>query len=225
MIVSTERGVGKRYRWRRRRARTAVAQAQAQAQAQAPVGEPLLANISPLCEQLLVVAAAVGVAFALSEVAVVLQRPVVKLLPAVSEALKRGVLVADGSSLAFSTVDAWQAVVATVPAPVMLCLREEVAALRSEVATVRSEVATIRDTVGSGAELAAAEEPDGCAAWSSLTDIERTIAVLVGRGLTNRQVSAQLYRSPHTVNYHLRQIFRKLNIRSRVELARLGPPE
>src|SRR5262249_47445304 len=143
MIGSTERGVGRRYHYHRRRRRTRTSMTQAS------VVEPLV-RMSPSCEQLLVVAAAIGVAFTLSEVAVVLRRPVVKLLPAVSEALERGMLVADGRSLAFSTVDAWEAVVVTVPAPVMLCLREEVAALRSEVAAVRDEVASVRDEVGSG---------------------------------------------------------------------------
>lgn len=56
--------------------------------------------------------------------------------------------------------------------------------------------------------------------WRTLTDPERDIARLVGAGLTNRQVAKQLFLSPHTVNYHLRVIFRKLDIRSRVELAR-----
>jgi DNA-binding CsgD family transcriptional regulator len=39
--------------------------------------------------------------------------------------------------------------------------------------------------------------------------------------MTNRQVAAQLYLSPHTVGFHLRQIFRKLEIGSRVDLTRL----
>ncbi|WP_433831161.1 helix-turn-helix transcriptional regulator [Actinoplanes sp. CA-015351] len=59
--------------------------------------------------------------------------------------------------------------------------------------------------------------------WAGLTDMERTIAHLVGRGLTNQQASRQVSLSPHTVNYHLRQIFRKLGVRSRVEIARLMP--
>ncbi|MCP2260038.1 regulatory protein, luxR family [Streptoalloteichus tenebrarius] len=56
--------------------------------------------------------------------------------------------------------------------------------------------------------------------WDLLSDTERRIADLVGQGLTNRQVAARVFLSPHTVNYHLRQIFRKLDVRSRVELAR-----
>jgi len=56
-------------------------------------------------------------------------------------------------------------------------------------------------------------------AWSTLTAREAAIAALVGQGLTNRQIGSRLYISPHTVNYHLRQIFRKLSIDSRVLLA------
>jgi DNA-binding CsgD family transcriptional regulator len=58
--------------------------------------------------------------------------------------------------------------------------------------------------------------------WDRLSEPERDIARLVGAGLTNRQVAKQLFLSPHTVNYHLRGIFRKLGINSRVELARLA---
>ncbi|MBB5804451.1 DNA-binding CsgD family transcriptional regulator/tetratricopeptide (TPR) repeat protein [Saccharothrix ecbatanensis] len=56
--------------------------------------------------------------------------------------------------------------------------------------------------------------------WRRLSGPERDIARLVGAGMTNRQVARQLYLSPHTVNYHLRGIFKKLGISSRVELAR-----
>ncbi|GAA4579492.1 hypothetical protein GCM10023194_05240 [Planotetraspora phitsanulokensis] len=57
--------------------------------------------------------------------------------------------------------------------------------------------------------------------WSRLTDSERTVAEHVARGLTNRETAALLFISPHTVDYHLRQVFRKFQVRSRVELARL----
>jgi DNA-binding CsgD family transcriptional regulator len=56
--------------------------------------------------------------------------------------------------------------------------------------------------------------------WNSLTDTERSTSELVARGLTNQQVADQLFISVHTVAFHLRQVFRKLGIRSRVELAR-----
>jgi DNA-binding CsgD family transcriptional regulator len=57
--------------------------------------------------------------------------------------------------------------------------------------------------------------------WASLTDTERAVAELVAQGLTNRQVADQLFMSAHTVAFHLRHVFRKLEIASRVELARL----
>jgi DNA-binding CsgD family transcriptional regulator len=59
--------------------------------------------------------------------------------------------------------------------------------------------------------------------WESLTDTERSVALLAAQGLTNRQVAARMFISPHTVKFHLGQIFRKLQLGSRVELARAAP--
>ncbi len=58
--------------------------------------------------------------------------------------------------------------------------------------------------------------------WESLTDTERRVADLVAEGLTNREVAQRMFLSPHTVDFHLRHVFQKLGIRSRVELARLA---
>ncbi|MFJ5223087.1 LuxR C-terminal-related transcriptional regulator [Streptomyces sp. NPDC088400] len=59
--------------------------------------------------------------------------------------------------------------------------------------------------------------------WDSLTSTETKVARLVAQGLTNRQVASELFISPHTVGFHLRQIYRKLAIQSRVDLARIVP--
>ena len=64
-------------------------------------------------------------------------------------------------------------------------------------------------------------DPALLAGWSELTDSERTVAELVGEGLSNREVGRRLFVSRHTVDYHLRRVFRKLGIKSRVELARV----
>lgn len=56
--------------------------------------------------------------------------------------------------------------------------------------------------------------------WEALSETERSIALLVSDGLTNRQVARRISLSPHTVNYHLRATFRKLGISSRAEVAR-----
>ncbi|HJY24091.1 MAG TPA: helix-turn-helix transcriptional regulator, partial [Actinomycetes bacterium] len=58
--------------------------------------------------------------------------------------------------------------------------------------------------------------------WAGLTDAEAAVVRRVVDGLTNREVAEQLYLSPHTVSMHLRHVFTKLHINSRVELARLA---
>jgi DNA-binding CsgD family transcriptional regulator len=53
-----------------------------------------------------------------------------------------------------------------------------------------------------------------------LTAREREIADLVAAGRTNREIAEQLVLSPRTIDAHLRSIYAKLGVRSRVELAR-----
>jgi DNA-binding CsgD family transcriptional regulator len=54
-----------------------------------------------------------------------------------------------------------------------------------------------------------------------LTPQERQTALLVGQGLSNREVAARLFLSPRTIEYHLSHVYQKLGVRSRSELARL----
>jgi len=58
--------------------------------------------------------------------------------------------------------------------------------------------------------------------WDSLTDTERTITDLVAQGLSNRQVASRVFLSTHTVAFHLRHVFWKLGVTSRVQLARMA---
>ena len=56
-----------------------------------------------------------------------------------------------------------------------------------------------------------------------LTEGERRVAELAASGLTNREVAAQLFMSPKTVEANLARVYRKLGIHSRAQLgARLG---
>ena len=57
--------------------------------------------------------------------------------------------------------------------------------------------------------------------WELLTAAERDIAVLVAKGLSNRQIGAELFVSPRTVQTHTSHIYAKLRISSRVQLSAL----
>jgi DNA-binding CsgD family transcriptional regulator len=57
--------------------------------------------------------------------------------------------------------------------------------------------------------------------WQSLTETERATSELVAQGLTNQQIADRMYISVHTIAVHLRRIFSKLGIRSRVDLTRI----
>jgi DNA-binding NarL/FixJ family response regulator len=55
---------------------------------------------------------------------------------------------------------------------------------------------------------------------AGLTTTEQRVAELVADGLSNRAVASALLISPKTVGAHLANIYRKLDVHSRTELAR-----
>lgn len=64
--------------------------------------------------------------------------------------------------------------------------------------------------------------PHAVHGWNALTRAERDVVRVVVRGRTNREAAAELSVSHHTVSTHLRHVFEKLAIRSRVELVRIA---
>ena len=53
-----------------------------------------------------------------------------------------------------------------------------------------------------------------------LTGAEVRVAVAVADGLSNRETAARLFVSVKTIEFHLGNVFRKLGVRNRTELAR-----
>ena len=61
---------------------------------------------------------------------------------------------------------------------------------------------------------------------TELTPTEKQVAELVAEGRTNREVAQTLFLSVHTVEANLKRVFRKLDVRSRTELAiKLDQPQ
>ena len=56
-------------------------------------------------------------------------------------------------------------------------------------------------------------EEEDCSS-TSLTERESEITTLIAKGFTNKEIAAQLFLSPHTVNTHRKNIMRKLDVSS-----------
>jgi DNA-binding CsgD family transcriptional regulator len=62
-------------------------------------------------------------------------------------------------------------------------------------------------------------------AVQELTRAERRVAALAAEGHHNKEIAATLFLSVSTVEMHLSRVYRKLDLRSRTELARRWPPD
>jgi DNA-binding CsgD family transcriptional regulator len=60
---------------------------------------------------------------------------------------------------------------------------------------------------------------------SQLTAQEAQVARLAREGLSNPEIGGRLFISPRTVQYHLRKVFTKLGINSRMQLDRVLPSD
>ena len=56
--------------------------------------------------------------------------------------------------------------------------------------------------------------------WDSLTPTETNIAALVGEGMSNPEIAVRLFLSRRTVATHVSHILQKLNVNSRIDIAR-----
>jgi DNA-binding NarL/FixJ family response regulator len=56
-----------------------------------------------------------------------------------------------------------------------------------------------------------------------LSEREQEVVIWAVQGMTNTEIAAQLGISPKTVKTHLQNVFRKLNVRRRVQLSALSP--
>ncbi|MEU6820964.1 response regulator transcription factor [Streptomyces atriruber] len=63
------------------------------------------------------------------------------------------------------------------------------------------------------------EQPESDGRLSGLTEREREILVLIGEGLTNRQIGKRLYLSEKTVKNHISRLLAKLSVERRVQAA------
>jgi DNA-binding CsgD family transcriptional regulator len=56
--------------------------------------------------------------------------------------------------------------------------------------------------------------------WGSLTPTELDVVRLVGEGLPNKDIATRLFVSPRTIQSHLRHVYGKLDVTTRVQLAK-----
>lgn len=105
--------------------------------------------------------------------------------------------------------------------PYIAAVRSRLGAVAFEEAWAEGRKMTIDEAVeyALGAQDATLASHEYASA-SSLTARETEVLALVADGLTNAGVAQRLYLSPHTVNRHLRSVYRKLGVSSRAAAAR-----
>jgi DNA-binding NarL/FixJ family response regulator len=87
------------------------------------------------------------------------------------------------------------------------------------VAVITAILQRIERTHSDLARLFGEKEPEGFQRDEELTDAEWRVAEAVARGLTNKEIAAELNLSLRTIEGHISRILDKKNLNNRVELA------
>ena len=96
-------------------------------------------------------------------------------------------------------------------------LEARLGGVEAERAWARGAAMTTDDVVALARRRRTARAKSG---WDSLTLAELEVVRLIGDGLSNKEIAARLHLSARTVQSHLSHVYRKLGLRSRLELAR-----
>jgi DNA-binding CsgD family transcriptional regulator len=165
-------------------------------------------GLSPAARNVVEVAACLDHPFTMDSLGWTLGCPLGKLLAPLNELVIGGLLtIGHHGVLAFQHDLVRVSMLRRVPVAVRSVLTDSQRVTRSKPKVLRP----------GDADAATAAETD----WDRLSESERTVADLVVQGMTNREAAARLFLSPDTVSFHLRKVYRKLRVGSRVELTRL----
>ncbi|MFE3475629.1 LuxR C-terminal-related transcriptional regulator [Streptomyces bacillaris] len=164
-----------------------------------------LAGSSALCRQLLCLMAVLDDGAGPETLGRLLDISVAALIPALEEAYATGLLHDRDGAPAFVSLLARCLVAETIPRSLRTALLRERAALDGPPPPHHDD----------------RPAPE-------LDERQRLLLRLVAEGLTNQEMAGRLRLSPHTVNYHLRKLFRTFSVGSRIDLlnaaARAGIP-
>ncbi|MDQ3405741.1 MAG: LuxR C-terminal-related transcriptional regulator [Actinomycetota bacterium] len=175
----------------------------------------MLKDYSVQCRKLLRVAGALGRRLDFDQLAALLNVSLPALLPLLEEAGDSGVVSCDDDmGMSFRSELLWRVVADSVPHAVRRELARQANAIEP---TSPGERPRLTRSIAAGTESPHSESEIDVHN-SLMNEQERTIIRLVGAGLTNRQIARQISLSPHTVNYHLKKIFRSFGVSSRIGL-------
>jgi DNA-binding CsgD family transcriptional regulator len=173
-----------------------------------------LGGLTSLCRQFVTVAAILAEEVTLGDVAHMLGETPARLLPELEEAISHRVLVVRDESMTFASELLWLAIRRTVPVPVANALRDQAQRLPHSGEFAPPSAPVPERKIG-------AETGRHDTGPTELNAAESDIVRLVGEGMTNAQIARSLAISPHTVSYHLRKIYRRLNVASRAGMVSL----
>lgn len=184
-----------------------------------------IGRLTPRCQDLLTVAAVFERPFGVPTLAAIARSSVIDVLADLREGLAARLLIEVAGLLSFQHQLVREILYDATPATVRAELHREIAeALRaargSPEVVAYHQLRAVELSRDAGAAYWPADASERTSLrWELLTPTEREVALLVSRGLRNKQAGARLQISARTVETHLAHVFAKLGINSRVELA------
>lgn len=182
-------------------------------------------RLTPRCQDLLTVAAVFERPFGVATLAAIARSSVIDVLADLREGLAARLLIEVAGLLSFQHPLVREILYGTTPATIRAELHRQIAdALRAargspEVVAYHQLRAAELSREGGAMSWPADASERTSLRWELLTPTEHEVALLVSRGLSNKQAGARLQISARTVETHLAHVFAKLGINSRVELA------